>query len=143
MRRFFALAQAAWLALLIAEPASLHACAMHASGHGGHAAAVAAAASDDAGSSHGGHHDHQAAIEHATIAPAAEPETDQGADSACQCLGECCAATATTLSAGVSLVVARVVRVAIHTPSTRTRVASRAADLRLPFANAPPVALTA
>lgn len=148
MRRTFALLQAAWLALLIAEPASLHACAMHATGHGSHAVA-AASAEEERPSAPDHHHQHHAshaesavAVDHETAA-AAQPETEQGAASHCQCLGECCAATVTTLSATVSLAEARVVTVAVYAPAARARIAARAVDLVLPFANAPPVALTA
>lgn len=149
MRRIFALLQATWLALLIAEPASLHACAMHATGHGSHA--VAASPADGAPSSaHDDHHQHHApqaesavAVDHAAIVADVPADTEQGATSHCQCLGECCAAAATTLAATVSLDEARVVTVAVYAPVVRERIATRAADLRLPFANAPPVALTA
>lgn len=149
MRRIFALVQAAWLALLIAEPASLHACAMHATGHGSHAVAAAPAGEVrapalDAHHQHHATHDGSAvAVERATVATDAQPETEQGATSHCQCLGECCAAAATALATKVSLVEARVVTVAVYAPDAHERIAARSADLRLPFANAPPVALTA
>lgn len=112
--------QAIWLALLIAEPAPLHACAMHATGHGSHGVAE-----------HDHHGDHAA------------PEQEDGATSHCQCLGDCCAAAATTFAAPVTLDEARVVAVAVYAPAARARIGARAADLQLPFATAPPVDLTA
>ncbi|HRN54434.1 MAG TPA: hypothetical protein PK788_13140, partial [Gemmatimonadaceae bacterium] len=85
MRRVIALLQAVWLALLIAEPAALHACEMHASGHSTHDAPVVAGASVH----HSGH-------EHAIHDDASAVPEDAGA-AVCQCLGSCCAAATAAL----------------------------------------------
>lgn len=129
MRRTFALLQAAWLAMLIAEPTSLHPCPMHASGHGSHAAPAAVPAAAHEGHAHDAAH--------------AATDSEQGATPHCQCLGQCCVAAVDALGARVAIAGARIVTVAVYAPATGARIASRAADLRLPFANAPPVVLTA
>jgi len=133
MRRVLALLQAAWLALLIAEPASLHACAMHATGHAGHTTRVDAPAqgpTEDAATHEHAHHED---------APATPDDLTQ---SMCQCLADCCAAAAVALFTAPDF--PAVARIA----ATRTRVtvaaqgSARAPDLRLPFANGPPSTLT-
>jgi hypothetical protein len=134
MRPFLALLQASWLALLIAEPAALHACAMHSSGHGTHTTAVVATqAANEAADDHAHHH---------AAAEAASVPTDDLSDAPCQCLGECCAAAVAALPA-TSLEPASVGRVAVVPAETHVAVAAlRAPDLQLPYANAPPGPLT-
>lgn len=144
MRRTFALLQAAWLAMLIAEPASLHPCPMHATGHGSHAApATMPAEAHEAHSHHAAHAAVPAADEAAAPLAVAATDSEQGATPHCQCLGQCCVAAAHALTARVSIADASIVTVAVHAPATSARIASRAADLHLPFANAPPAVLTA
>jgi len=135
MRRAFALLQAVWLALLIAEPAALHACEMHASGHASHAVSHAA---EPAAQEHV--HDGSGAQETmATPVPSA-PASDFSEH--CQCLGECCAAATATLASPPAIPAVALIA-AVETRHAVTRdVATRAADLKLPHATAPPVALT-
>ena len=134
MRRSFALLQALWLALLIAEPFPLHACAMHAGGHGVHAAPPPAEAHAD----HQHHHDPAAA--HAE--DVAAPPIDAESPAVCQCLGQCCAGAVAPLAAAfVSTVATPSAVVPIELPGISEHVI-RAPDLQLPFPTAPPAALT-
>lgn len=134
MRRSFALLQALWLALLIAEPFPVHACAMHAAGHGVHAAPPPAEAHAD----HQHHHDPAAA--HAD--DVAAPPIDAESLAVCQCLGHCCPGAVTPLAAvPVHAVETPGEVVPVARPAIWAR-ATRAPDLQLPFATAPPVDLT-
>lgn len=119
LRRAFAIGCAAWLAIMIAEPAALHVCEMH--GGTGHAAV---AAEPTAAHAHGAHHE---------ATPA-----DQDAH-ACTCLGECCAIAHTpVLTAEIATFAPLGVRREVAFPLAR--VAGRVSvGLRLPFATAPPV----
>jgi len=132
MRRLFALLQAVWLASLIAEPAALHACEMHAAGHATHASG---AMDRDADADEHAHHGHESA-------DAAPSVPDDAPPSACQCLGECCAAAAAALVESPAVpAVACIAAVPTRVDIAAQRPA-RAADLRLPFANGPPGTLT-
>ncbi|MBX3132357.1 MAG: hypothetical protein KF689_03065 [Gemmatimonadaceae bacterium] len=141
MRRTFAVLQALWLALLIAEPANLHACDMHAGGHAAHTGPAFAAAAERADATHDehAHHGHHAESLDEDSVP---PTPDDGAGSACQCLGECCAAAVAALAATPAIPVAVPVDAPAPRRSAATRAVPRAPDLQLPFANAPPAALT-
>lgn len=133
MRRTFALLQAVWLALLIAEPGALHACAMHGSGHGVHAVPIST--TDAAADEHAHHHAD-------ADAPSDIASTDAPNAEHCQCLGECCA-TALAALPSVNIAESRVQYVdASVAPSVARLHATRAPDLRLPFAHAPPGPLT-
>jgi hypothetical protein len=138
MRRVFSLLQAVWLALLIAEPAALHACEMHGSGHGTHAATVAAA--PDAGVAHDGHEGHHAAAR--ASAPDYAPASGNTASRHCQCLGECCAAAVATLAPTPDIPAVALIAALRSPVDAAESVERRAPDLRLPFANGPPEALT-
>lgn len=133
MRRCFALLQAIWLALLIAEPFPLHACAMHSGGHGVHAAPPVV----DADAAH--HHDDPTGLR---ADDAGTPPIDAESPAVCQCLGQCCAGAVTPLAAASVHAVetpSAVVPVVLSAVSER---ATRAPDLQLPFPTAPPAALT-
>ena len=122
LRRAFALLTAAWLAIAIAEPAALHACAMH----GGAAPAASHHAHDvDHGAGHGA----------ATEQPATPADTSH----ACTCLGDCCAVAVTPVpTAELATFAPTTVRREVAFPAAR--VAARGvAGLVLPFATAPPI----
>ena len=129
MRRVFALLQAVWLALLIAEPASLHACDMHASGHASHAALAPTTVDDDSAHAHA-HHEN------------GPTETDDAEPSPCQCLGNCCAAATASLTAGPEIPAVALIAAAPASRDVETNRCARAPDLQLPFANGPPATLT-
>ena len=76
--RALAALMAAWLAIVMAEPAVLHACPMHGGAH----AAASAAVQGGAGSAMTMAHD---AASHASDAPAHPAHGHQ-----CTCLGQCC-----------------------------------------------------
>lgn len=141
MRRFSALLLVTWLSLLIAEPAALHACAMH-DGHG-HAGIEqgqqpAAGAGVRSHGDHGEHADHVAPTAEPTDAPAELPDAEH-----CQCLGECCAAGVAALPLVELPASLETALPMLAVPASARGVAFRSPDLRLPPAHAPPAALTA
>lgn len=134
MRRAFALLQAVWLAVLIAEPASLHTCAMHSAGTGGHTAHAPIPVVADEHAHHGAHH---------ASAASEQTDVDESAATVCQCLGECCGPTTATLPELPTVPVLGATRAAAAVVPRASSDVSRAPDLKLPFANGPPTTLTA
>ena len=135
--RPFAAMFALWFAVMVGDPGMLHSCPMH-GGHG--AAGVGAAAGTHA--THAMHATHAAHDADGSSA-ATHDGTSQhhGGTGPCTCVGQCCAAS----------IVAPLPHVAAtHLPATVARMeplplraagdAPASPDLRLPFANGPPVA---
>ena len=122
--RVLAAVFAPWFAIVMAEPAALHQCAMHA----GHAVHVAAPAMGHA-------HGMQA---HGDDTPAHAPGEDSAARY-CTCLGGCCAAApvAVPVASELSRIPSQVR--AVPRPHPVEEVVSAAAEHLLPFANGPPV----
>lgn len=136
MRRAFASFLAVWFAVITAEPAALHVCAMH--------------GAMDAPVSHAGHHapaenDHGAPAAHEHGAPQAQQQTDhqdeeQQPASACTCLGKCSAATIAPLpDVTVNLAAPVAVRAAVSAFPQHRAAPTPAPGLRLPFSTAPPI----
>jgi len=132
---------APWFAFVVAEPVSMHACAMH-SGHRatGLEAVAAPAAHADHAQAHAGAHADVHAGAHAV---AEQPQTDAPAPSdqhPCNCMGMGCQAAAVPLpSADVALVevAAHSVALKVVPTSTGTQATSQREHDR-PFAIGPP-----
>jgi hypothetical protein len=125
VRRAFATWMAVWFALVSVDPTWLHACPMH--------GAVPVAAQEG----HGGamaHHDH-------AQMPDGDSSPEQG--HTCSCLGDCASGTAAPLvRAGFAVPVAAHVTIEpTHVVLPGVLRATRQAFV-LPFATAPPVAMT-
>jgi hypothetical protein len=122
---------ALWFAVILGDPGTLHSCAMHGTGgHGGHGARQAPAVSAG-GQMHAMHGEH-------AKAPAGSQEP--AAPRPCTCLGHCCAVT---VAAPLPTVAILPVPVAVaeerHPLDAPSSDAPAAPDLRLPFANGPPI----
>jgi hypothetical protein len=134
--RPFAALFAVWFALMLGDPGTLHSCPMH-GGHGGHGGAPAAAATASGHGAHGAHAMHDVASADAMSHDGAQ---HHGKTGPCTCMGQCCAASILAPLPAVA---------ALHVPVTVARVeqpllvavgdAPASPDLRLPFANGPPV----
>ncbi len=127
MRRVLASLAVIWFGVVTAEPAALHACAMH--GGGGRHAVTTAPPTE-------GHHEHaghgSGASESTTDSPAHDAQ-------ACTCIGDCCAALATAVPRTVLASFAPA-SVRLEVPTPRSVLVSRSIPgLLLPFATAPPV----
>jgi hypothetical protein len=124
---------ALWFAVVLGDPGMLHACPMHGGGsHGTEHGAALSTAGHDVGVMHGAH-----------AGEDAPPDGTQhhGAPDYCTCVGHCCAASLVPPLAAVA---------EVHVPAaeamSRRPLAAHASDapsspdLRLPFANGPPIA---
>jgi hypothetical protein len=139
MRRLLASFLMLWVAVLAAEPAALHACAMHdGAGAAHHGASANATTSPDEHSAHTAHASSEVQASHGVLGDRSQ---DAPAPSVpgCSCVGDCSAAALTPLVAAL---------VTVHeVPGTKTTVAVATtsltavttAGLVLPFANAPPL----
>jgi len=137
MRRAFASFLAVWFAVITAEPAALHVCAMHGTA--------------DASASHAGHHapaahDDDALTAHEHGAPqAAQQQTGQQDEeqqpaSTCTCLGKCSATTVAPLpEVTVNRAAPLAVRAAVPAIPQHRAAPTPAPGLRLPFSTAPPI----
>jgi hypothetical protein len=119
------------------EPASAHPCPMHdgaalmaATGPGTPAPVAAAHAAAHAAGH--GHHDAAAAL------PATAPAHGGDASHACQCLGDCSAASAAALPGAVAVRWQGIVRHAAEPPAAQPGTPRAASPRLLPFANGPP-----
>lgn len=117
--RLFAAVLAPWFALVMAEPAALHQCAMH-SRHG-----VTTMASQHA--------------THAHAVPVRAPDPDQTARH-CTCLGGCCAAAPVAVPGAVEFSFAPASVRSGRSAQPAEQFAPAAAEHLLPFANGPPAA---
>ena len=117
--RSFAALFAVWFAVSLAEPAALHACAMHGGG------AVA------------GHH--HAAGPHASAAHDQGQPGTHGAPKHCTCLGSCTtsAGSAIVPSADANIGTVATYSAIVALPAFRARIVT-APPFFLPFANGPP-----
>jgi hypothetical protein len=110
---------ALWFALVLVDPGVLHVCAMHGDVHAAAAATKAAPATDHA-------------THHGSGQPASAPTH-------CSCVGQCCAVVPTTLPPVQTFSVpAHVARESGLFAQVSGDVPA-APDLRLPFANGPPL----
>jgi hypothetical protein len=124
---------APWFAFVVAEPVSMHACAMHSGHRGPSSTAVAATAAPSADHAHA----------HGTVAQAEPAQTDAPAPSdqhPCNCMGMGCQAAAVPMpSAQVSLVDVATHRVALKVaPTSAQALATSQRDHDRPFAIGPP-----
>ena len=132
---------ALWFALIMVEPAALHACPTHSGGHAAAPRADGAPQASHAGS-HAGSHVGAGHAVHAADAPPAPRHAPSG-DHACTCLGDCAGGTAARVPTGP------VARLALVTPTQvapgrpQHEYVAAWGDFVLPFATAPPVALAA
>ena len=138
MRRLLASFLMLWVTVLAAEPAALHACAMHDGAGAAHHGASAQSASPD---EHAAHAAHASRGEQASQVVPGDRSHGVPAPSApgCSCVGDCSATALTPLVAAP---------VTFHeVPGTKTTVADATTSLVavttagvvLPFANAPPI----
>lgn len=136
MRRAFASFLAVWFAVITAEPAALHVCAMHGAA--------------DAPASHAGHHtpaahEHDAPTAHEhdaqqTQQQAGQQNEDEQPASTCTCLGKCSAATVAPLpEVTVNLAAPLAVRAAVPALPQYRAAPTPVPGLRLPFSTAPPI----
>ena len=127
--RTFAAVFAPWFAVVMAEPAALHTCAMH-SGHG---------VPTSAGVAVSGHAAHSLLMEHSTTEAGDDaPSVPHDAGKQCTCLGGCCAAApvATPAATELSWAPAEIRQQRQELPECGVR--ATATDHALPFANGPP-----
>lgn len=95
--RAFAVVFGAWFAVVLAEPAALHACPQHGAAHG-----------RDTGAHDGAAHHHGAD----SAAPSSAPTSHhQG----CTCIGFCCAPAVTVIPPGVTIAI---LETTTHRPET-------------------------
>lgn len=139
IRRAFASFLAVWFAVIAAEPAALHVCAMHGAadapaspaGHAGHAAPAV--------------HEHGARAAHEHGAPQTQQQTGQQDEEeqpagACTCLGTCSAVTVASLpEVPVNLAAPLAVRAAVPALPQHRAAPTLVPGLRLPFSTAPPI----
>ena len=121
---------ALWFAFVLGDPGLLHACPMH----GGHAMAHSAA------STAGAHH--MARAGHGSAGHAASHDSSHhDRTGACTCVGQCCVApTVAPLPIVAALSVPATISRAEPTLLAAFVATPAAPDVRLPFANGPPIA---
>jgi len=135
---------AAWIAVLLAEPAALHACAMHSgamhargAGAAAHGASHAAHAPAAAAGSHDADHRTHAAEEALTPGTSAPDGR-----AACTCLGHCSSTTPLVLGA-LAPDLASLLPTLLHPGRLAHEYVAAWVDFVLPFATAPPLVLAA
>ena len=129
--RPFAALFALWFAVIIGDPGLLHACPMHGSHGGAHAAA----------SSTAGEHHSAAMHEGATTDAASHDASPHHGSNSCTCVGQCCATPSLApLPAVANLHVPATVALVEPVQRVALQPTTAAPDLRLPFANGPPTA---
>ena len=134
--RPFAALFALWFAVMVGDPGMLHSCPAH-GGHGAHAAA-SAAGGHDAPATHAMHGAHDAGAMHSASQHGTQHHDKTGP---CTCVGQCCAASIAAPLPAVAALQAPATVVRAEQPLIVALGDSPAApDLRLPFANGPPIA---
>ena len=122
--RFLAAIVAAWLAIVLAEPAALHTCAAH-----GSAASASTTGEHGAHAGHGGHA-HEAGAPTGSDAP----ESHQ-----CSCVGHCASGSVAALAPADPAIGATILLASTGGSIRDPRFTPVAADFVLPFANGPPL----
>lgn len=119
---------AVWFALVVAEPAALHACPMHS------AAEPSTSSADASQAAHGGHAGH--------AAPSADRQAGdhRPADDAhvCTCLGDCSGTVVASVPTATTAPVVPVRLTAVTLGRPQHEFVAAWADFVLPFATAPP-----